>query len=125
VRAGHAYLVPRSERRIVVGTTSEYRAGFEKPITAEGLQSLMDGAIKVLPEFKQYRFLRAWAGLRPDTADHLPILGRGEISNLVFATGHFRNGILLAPITAEIISNLIVKGSTSRPIEPYQPTRFR
>ena len=125
VRAGHAYLVPRSERRIVVGTTSEYRAGFEKPITAEGLQSLMDGAIKVLPEFKQYRFLRAWAGLRPDTADHLPILGRGGISNLAFATGHFRNGILLAPITAEIVTDLVLKGSTRRPIEPYRPTRFR
>jgi glycine oxidase len=124
VRAGHAYLVPRSDRRIVVGTTSEYLVGFEKPITADGLQSLMDGALRIFPEFKHYKFLRAWAGLRPDTADHLPILGRGGIPNLLFATGHFRNGILLAPITAEIIADLVVKGSTSQPIEAYQPARF-
>ena len=122
VRAGHAYLVPRSEKRIVVGTTSEY-IGFEKTVTANGLRSLLAGAIRILPEFKTFQFLRAWAGLRPDTADHLPILGRGEISNLIFATGHFRNGILLAPITAEIIADLVMNGSTSRPIEAYRPTR--
>ena len=124
VRAGHHYLVPRSGRRIVAGTTAEY-AGFEKAVTGKGLRAILAGAVKILPEFKRFRFLRAWSGLRPDTADHLPILGRGEISNLVFATGHFRNGILLAPITAKIITDLIVKRSTSRSIEPYRPTRFR
>ncbi|MBI4165111.1 MAG: glycine oxidase ThiO [Acidobacteria bacterium] len=123
VRAGHAYLVPRSDRRIVVGTTSEY-IGFEKAVTGEGLRSMLDGAVRILPGFKSFKFLRAWSGLRPDTADHLPILGGGEISNLIFATGHFRNGILLAPVTAEIVSALIVKGSTVRAIEPYRPARF-
>jgi glycine/D-amino acid oxidase-like deaminating enzyme len=54
----------------------------------------------------------------------LPILGYGEIENLVFATGHFRNGILLAPVTAEVIASLILKGSTARPLEAYRPTRF-
>ena len=86
---------------------------------------MLAGAARIIPDFKKFIFLRAWSGLRPDTADHLPILGRGEISNLVFATGHFRNGILLAPITAEIIRDLIVKGTTHRPIESYQPMRFR
>jgi glycine oxidase len=86
--------------------------------------SLIDGAVRLAPMVGEARFLRAWAGLRPDTADHLPILGYGEIENLVFATGHFRNGILLAPVTAEIIAELIVKGLTSRPIEAYRPTRF-
>lgn len=124
VRAGHHYLVPRSNSRIVVGTTSEY-AGFEKSVTASGLQSVMAGAVKLIPDFGGFKFLRAWSGLRPDTADHLPILGRGEISNLIFATGHYRNGILLAPITAEIISDLVVKASTPRPIRPYDPLRFQ
>ena len=123
VRAGHAYLVPRSDRRIVVGTTSEY-VGFEKGVTARGLRSLLEGALKIIPAFDQYIFLRAWSGLRPDTADHLPILGRGEISNLIFAAGHFRNGILLAPITARLISELILDGTPSRSLEAFRPGRF-
>jgi glycine oxidase len=123
VRAGHTYLVPRSENRIVVGTTSEY-AGFEKKVTAAGLNSLLTGALRILPEMQDSKFLRAWAGLRPDTADHLPILGRGRIPNLIFATGHFRNGILLAPITAQIVRDLVERDASSVPIESYRPTRF-
>jgi glycine oxidase len=123
VRSGIHYLVPRPERRLLAGTTSEY-TGFEKTVTAKGLLSILEGAVRLAPLASGFRFLRAWAGLRPDTADHLPILGYGEIENLVFATGHFRNGILLAPVTAEIIADLILKGSTSRPIEAYRPTRF-
>ena len=123
IRAGHHYLVPRPGRRMVVGTTSEY-VGFEKAVTGEGLRSILAGAERIVPFVKDLRFRRAWSGLRPDTADHLPILGYGEIPNLVFATGHFRNGILLAPITARIISELVVKGSAHCPIEAYRPTRF-
>jgi glycine oxidase len=123
VRAGMHYLVPRPEKRILAGTTAEY-TGFTKAVTAKGLLSILEGAMRLAPLVSEFRFLRAWAGLRPDTADHLPILGYGEFENLVFATGHFRNGILLAPVTAEIIADLIVKGSTSRPIEAYRPTRF-
>jgi glycine/D-amino acid oxidase-like deaminating enzyme len=123
VRAGIHYLVPRPERRLLVGTTAEY-TGFEKAVTAKGLLSILAGAAALAPPLNEFRFLRAWAGLRPDTADHLPILGYGEIENLIFATGHFRNGILLAPVTAEIIADLILKGSTPRPLEPYRPTRF-
>jgi glycine oxidase len=123
VRAGIHYLVPRPERRLLLGTTAEY-TGFEKAVTAKGLLSILEGAVRLAPRVSEFRFLRAWAGLRPDTSDHLPILGYGEIENLVFATGHFRNGILLAPMTAEIIADLVLKGSTSRPIEAYRPTRF-
>jgi glycine oxidase len=123
VRAGLHYLVPRPERRVLLGTTAEY-TGFEKAVTAKGLHFILEGAVRLAPQVSEFRFLRAWAGLRPDTADHLPILGYGEIENLVFATGHFRNGILLAPVTAEIIADLILKGTTSRPIEAYRPTRF-
>ena len=123
VRCGHHYLVPRSPRRVLAGTTSEY-VGFEKEVTGEGLRSILDGVLRLAPMVKELRFRRAWAGLRPDTADHLPILGVGEFESLVFATGHFRNGILLAPITAQLVAELLTSGSTSRSIEAYRPGRF-
>lgn len=123
VRAGHTYLVPRGGCRVLVGSTSEY-AGFEKEVTGAGLRGILERGLSVAPFLGGLRFRRAWAGLRPDTADHLPILGYGDIEKLVFATGHFRNGILLAPITAQLISELVLTGSTSRPIDAYRPARF-
>jgi glycine oxidase len=123
VRAGHHYLVPRSGNRVVAGTTAEW-GQIKKAVTGEGMKSILEGVTRFAPFVKEMEFRRAWSGLRPDTADHLPILGRGEIPNLVFATGHFRNGILLAAITAEVISDLLVRGSSGRPIDAYRPTRF-
>jgi glycine/D-amino acid oxidase-like deaminating enzyme len=123
VRAGSHYLVPRSARRLVVGTTAEY-AGFEKAVTAEGLQSILNGAMRFAPFLKDCSFRRAWAGLRPDTADHLPVLGYSKLQNLILATGHFRHGILLAPVTAQQISELVLARSTSLSLEAYRPTRF-
>lgn len=124
VRAGHHYLVPRPPDRVLAGTTVEY-AGFEKPVTGEGLLSILEGTVRFAPFISNLRFRRAWAGLRPDTADHLPILGYGEVENLIFATGHFRNGILLAPVTAQLISEILLTGSTSRAIDAYSPRRFK
>ncbi len=123
VRAGHHYLVPRPGRRILAGTTAEY-VGYDKSVTGEGLRSILEGVTRIAPWVKELRFLRAWAGLRPDTRDHLPVLGRGHLENLVYSTGHFRNGILLAPLTAQLVSELLLKGSTSHDIEAYRPTRF-
>ena len=108
---------------MLAGTTAEY-AGFDKAVTGEGLASILEGVRRLAPAVKHSRFRRAWAGLRPDTADHLPVLGCGEIKNLIFATGHFRNGILLAPITAQVITELILMGSTSLSIAAYGPARF-
>jgi glycine oxidase len=123
LRSGIHYLVPRTPQRVLVGTTAEY-VGYEKAVTGEGLLSILGGAMRLLPGIRNFRLRRAWSGLRPDTADHLPILGRGEIENLVFATGHFRNGILLAPVTAQLVSELVLNDSPSRPIDAYRPTRF-
>ncbi len=123
VRAGHFYCVPRSGGRLLAGSTMEY-SGFEKAVTAEGLLSILERARRLAPSLAGLRFRRAWAGLRPDTPDHWPILGYGACTNLVFATGHFRNGILLTPITARLISELIVTGSASISLQPYSPLRF-
>jgi glycine/D-amino acid oxidase-like deaminating enzyme len=98
--------------------------GYDKATIGEGLRSVLQGATNLAPLVASLRFRRAWAGLRPDPTDHLPILGYGEFENLVFSTGHFRNGILLAPVTAEIIAELVLKGSASRPMEACRPTRF-
>ncbi len=124
VRAGHYYLVPRRPGRVLAGTTVEY-VGFEKAVTGEGLRSILEGTARFAPLIGKFRFQRAWAGLRPDTSDHLPILGYGQLDNLIFATGHFRNGILLAPVTSQLISELLLTGSVSQSIEAYSPMRFR
>ncbi|HVB29513.1 MAG TPA: glycine oxidase ThiO [Terriglobia bacterium] len=124
VRAGIHYVVPRGPRTAVAGTTARW-GGFEKEVSAGGLQSIIQGITRILPIAKDFGFRRTWAGLRPDTKDHLPILGVGALRNLIFATGHFRNGILLAPITAKVIAELALTGSSSQPLEPYSPERFQ
>lgn len=124
LRTGHHYLVPRSGGRLVAGSIMEY-AGFENAVTGEGLRSILTAAERITPCVCKLRFRRAWAGFRPDTPDHLPILGYGEYCNLVLAAGHFRNGILLTPVTAKLISELILTGKTSEPLGTYSPARFQ
>ena len=123
VRAGHYYLVPRASNSAVVGTTAEY-VGFEKAVTAEGMSSILQAALRLAPLLSTARFCRAWAGLRPDTADHLPVLGRCGVQGLTLATGHFRNGILLAPVTASLIAEMIVANSSPPALEPFRAGRF-
>jgi glycine oxidase len=123
VRAGHHYLVPRACGRLVAGSTMEY-TGYDKSVTAGGLRSILEAAERIAPCVKNLRFRRAWAGLRPDTSDHRPILGRTAFDNLFVATGHFRNGILLTPVTARLMADLIVGESTSLSLDSYSPQRF-
>jgi glycine oxidase len=123
VRAGHYYLVPRAGGKVLAGTTAEY-VGFEKSVTAEGMASILQATLRLAPLLGEARFCRAWAGLRPDTADHLPVLGRSGVQGLTLATGHFRNGILLAPVTAKLIAEMVLANSSPPAIEAFRVSRF-
>jgi glycine oxidase len=123
LRAGHHYLVPRANGRVVAGTTAEY-TGFEKSVTASGLASVLEGTLRLAPFLAAARFVRAWAGLRPDTPDHLPVLGPSGTKGLTVATGHFRNGILLAPITARLIADCVLNASAPEALQPFAADRF-
>ncbi len=106
------YVVPRGDGRLVVGATVEEQ-GFDTRVTAGGVYELLREAYRVLPETAELELVETVAGLRPATPDNLPLIGPGAIDGLLFATGHFRNGILLAPITAQRIAALL----TGRPAE--------
>jgi glycine oxidase len=97
------YVVPRPDGRLVIGATVE-ELGFDTRVTAGGVHELLREAYRLLPEVAELELVEATAGLRPATPDNLPLIGPGAIAGLVLATGHFRNGILLAPLTAERIA---------------------
>jgi glycine oxidase len=117
------YLVPRTDGRVLAGATVEY-AGFDKTLTAGGQKRLLSAAIDLVPAFEQARVEETWAGLRPDSPDHLPILGPADLRGLVIATGHFRSGVLLTPITAKLVREWITIGNTSMDWERFSPLRF-
>src|SRR5262249_37896774 len=100
------YLVPRNDGRILAGATVEY-AGFDRTVTAAGIHANLSGAIELAPVLGQAQVEETWAGLRPDTPDHMPILGPTDITGLTMATGHFRSGVLLTPITARLVAEHI------------------
>ena len=123
VRSERGYLVPRSGGRIVAGSTSE-EAGFEKHVTATGVRKILDAAIELCPELAGAQIVETWAGLRPGTPDDLPVLGAAELSGLWIATGHYRNGILLAPATAKLLRGWVVGGKTEFDADAFSPMRF-
>jgi glycine oxidase len=123
VRSKSGYLVPRKDGRIIAGSTIE-EAGSEKRVTPAGMRKILDGAMELVPDLAQAEVLEMWSGLRPGTPDDLPIIGPTEIDGLLIATGHYRNGILLAPVTARLISDLILRGRTSFDAETFSPLRF-
>lgn len=127
LRSERGYLVPRGAQRpqtVVVGSTIEH-AGFEKRITSGGLEKILAAANELVPELSRAEIMETWSGLRPGTPDQLPILGPAEIDGLVFATGHYRNGILLAPITAKLIGEWIADRRTSMDWDAFSPMRFQ
>jgi len=106
------------------GATIEY-AGFDKRTTAGGIEKILSAAIDLAPDLANARIEETWAGLRPDTPDHLPILGPTDIDGLLIATGHFRSGILLAPITARLVREWIVEQRASVDWDRFSPLRFQ
>jgi glycine oxidase len=117
------YLVPRNDGRILAGATVEY-VGFDKNVTAGGIEKMLSGALELAPDLAHARVEETWAGLRPDSPDHLPILGPTDIDGLLIATGHFRSGILLTPITAQLIREWIIQQRVSVDWERFSPLRF-
>ena len=117
------YVVPRNDGRIVCGATVEH-VGFDKAVTAGGVRANLDAAIELVPALAGAQIEETWAGLRPDTPDHLPILGPTEIEGLLIATGHFRSGVLLTPITARLIGEMIAGKTPSVDWERFSPKRF-
>ncbi len=120
----NAYLVPKADGRLIVGATSE-EMGFDTQLTAGGLFELLRSAWEAVPGVYDLPVLETWAGLRPGCRDNAPILGRTCVDNLIMATGHYRNGILLTPVTAREISALILTGQPSEIIAPFGLSRFR
>jgi glycine oxidase len=117
------YLVPRNDGRILVGATVEY-SGFDKHVTAGGIEKILSAALEFAPGLKNARIEETWAGLRPDSQDHLPILGPTDVEGLLMATGHFRSGILLTPITARLMREWITEQKVSVDWERFSPLRF-
>jgi glycine oxidase len=141
IRAEEVYLVPRNDGRIIIGSTME-EAGFDKSVQAAPVAQLLNAAQRVCPALASAEFLEAWTGLRPATPDGLPIIGplrnvggplalvspMPHVRNYWTALGHFRNGILLSPITAEVVSEWLISGhppaNVSSFMDAFSPDRF-
>jgi glycine oxidase len=117
------YLVPHSEQRVWIGSTTEF-VGFERRQTAGAVRTLVQEAIRLMPTLENATFRGAWSGFRPATPDALPILGETPVPGLFLATGHFRNGILLAPITSRVIAELVAEGTTRKDLSAFRWGRF-
>lgn len=118
------YLVPRADGRLLVGSTTE-QAGFEKNVTAGGLNSITAHGTEIAPGLAALPLVDHWAGLRPRSVDGLPVIGAvANLNNLFYATGHYRNGILLAPVTGAALSDEIVTGIPSPLMRSFSPNRF-
>jgi glycine oxidase len=123
IRSPEVYLIPRSDGRILVGATVE-EAGFDKRTEVTTIQRLNRAAVALVPELRNAKILEDWAGLRPGTPDALPILGPTTTSGYYVATGHFRDGILLAPVTAQVMAEVIAGTNCQHDLKAFSPARF-
>lgn len=119
---GESYLIPRADGRILIGSTLE-DAGFDKSVILDAIGDLAARGARLMPELGKLPMVTSWAGLRPATPDRLPYLGKGPVDGLIVATGHYRNGILLAPITAEVVADLLAGQAPPLDLTPFDPMR--
>jgi glycine oxidase len=125
VYSPRGYIIPRTDGRILAGATTEH-TGFEKRVTAEGVNIVSANAIEIAPVIGSLALRDSWAGLRPRAADDLPVLGEcAEVKGLYFAAGHYRNGILLTPVTGELIADQILSGFAPPVLAAFSPDRFQ
>jgi glycine oxidase len=117
------YLVPRNDGRLVIGGTVEER-GFDASLTAGGLLALLEGAWRAVPTIEELPIAETWVGFRPGSRDDAPMLGPSGIDGLVIATGHHRNGILLTPVTAAVVSAFVLTGRLPENARPFSAERF-
>jgi glycine oxidase len=119
-----AYLVPRLDGRLIIGATVEER-GFDASLTAGGMLALIEGAWRGVPSIEELPIAETWVGFRPGSRDDAPMLGPSGIDGLVIATGHHRNGILLTPVSAAVVSSYILSGRLPEMALPFDPQRFQ
>ena len=125
VAGERVYVVPRSDGRLLVGATVEER-GFDTAVTAGGVHELLREAYRLLPDIAELELLEARAGLRPGTPDNAPLIGVADgHPAVVFATGHYRNGVLLAPVTADAVAALLAGEATAAGSRAVRPEPLR
>jgi glycine oxidase len=124
VAGSHVYLVPRADGEVIVGATAEEQ-GFDATVTAGGVRQLLHDAWQVVPGIAELELVECRAGLRPGSPDNAPVLGPAPgVEGMVIAAGHYRNGILLTPVTADAIAELLLTGRSPDIIGPFTPARF-
>ncbi len=125
VKHRKSYLVPRRDGLVVAGSTEEHDSGFDPAVTAEGLGRVLAMTQQMAPPLAGARFVQGWAGLRPATPDRRPFIGAVPgFDGLLVATGHFRTGLGLAPLTAEIIADLVLRGRTDHEVAAFRADRM-
>jgi glycine oxidase len=123
IRGLEAYIVVRPDGRVVLGATVEEQ-GFDERVTAGGVYELLRAGAELIPGLSELELVETSVGLRPGTPDNAPLLGATELEGLIMATGHFRNGILLTPVTGWALAELLVNGTAPEIIGPFSPQRF-
>ncbi|GAA1920264.1 glycine oxidase ThiO [Streptomyces sodiiphilus] len=123
VRGGQVYLVPRADGELVIGATTEER-GFDTTVTAGGVYELLRDAHELVPGLTELPLVETRAGLRPGSPDNAPLLGPTALPGLLLATGHHRNGVLLAPVTADALAEVLAGGTLPENAGPFSPLRF-
>jgi glycine oxidase len=117
------YLVPRKAGRLLIGATVEDK-GFDNQLTAGGVLALLEAAWRIIPSIEELPVQEMWVGHRPGSRDDAPIIGPGPIEGLIYATGHHRNGVLLAPLTSDVVTDYIAGGVLDPIVEPFGLSRF-